>query len=199
MTDTGEYIVERRKIKHARINVNEQQRVKLIVPNEFTEEDISALLNHKHQWIEKNKRYFANTKPETIALKPDEILFMGKPIQSEFAASSKSELEKWYRKQAKNFITKRAQELSKQHKIRYNKIFIRNSTTKWGNCSPQKNLSFYWKLIKSPEYVIDYIILHELCHIVILKHNQNFWLKLSTLCSNYQKAVDWLNKYGKGL
>src|SRR5437762_9716121 len=103
MTDTVEYIVERRKIKHARINVNEQQRVKLIVPNEFTEEDISALLNHKHQWIEKNKKYFAESKPEIIKLKADEILFLGNAVQNVFAASGKAQLEKWYRKQAKQF------------------------------------------------------------------------------------------------
>ncbi|MBU0466669.1 MAG: M48 family metallopeptidase, partial [Nanoarchaeota archaeon] len=81
----------------------------------------------------------------------------------------------------------------------YNKLFIRKQKTKWGNCSPSKNISLNWKIILMPDYVKEYIILHELLHTKILNHSQAFWMHLSHKYPSYNLAIDWIKKYGNSL
>ena len=194
MADSSQYIIERKPIRHARINVNEQQQVKLIIPDHFSEEEIDRLISQKSKWIDQQLAHFKNEEQLYIDIPKGSILFLGKPHPK-----PDTDLYKWYRKQAKKYINNRVLELSEIHNIGFNKIYIRDSKTKWGNCSKQNNLSFNWRLVKAPPQVIDYVILHELCHTIILKHTQAFWLKLSTVCPEYNERADWLRKYGKSL
>jgi predicted metal-dependent hydrolase len=189
-----DYIIERKPVRHARINVNEKQVVKLIIPNNFSEDEIKRLIEQKRNWIEEKLSVFKNEEILSIDLPKAHILYLG-----EAHPKPKSDIEKWYRKQAKNYLSKRIDFLSKKHNLKYNKLFIRDSFNKWGNCSKENNISLNWRLIKAPAEVIDYVILHELCHTVILKHTQVFWLKLSTVCPNYNEQANWLKKYGKSL
>lgn len=195
----SEYIIERKKVKHARINVNEEKRVKLIIPEDFSQDDISRLLSQKADWIKKQQTFFSQEQINPVKLKEGQILLFGEAIIPEVDTQNYILLKKWYKEQAKDYILNRLTELSIQHKVKYNNVFIRDTKSKWGNCSKEKNLSFNWRLIKAPKYVIDYILLHELTHTLILKHTQAFWLKLSLLYPNYKQASDWLVKYGKTL
>ena len=108
-------------------------------------------------------------------------------------------LNKWYKRKARKLILERLKFYSDKHGFTYNKIFIRAQKTKWGNCSPRRNLSFNWRLIKSPLFVIDYIVLHELVHTEVLKHTNKYWMKLRLIYPEYKKAVNWLAKYGNEL
>jgi len=189
-----EYEIIRKEIKHARINVNEHKKVKLIVPNQFTEQEIELLLKQKEFWILKNIADFENEEKYNIKIPDGHILYLGKAT-----LPPKTDILIWYKKQAKELITKETKRLSQKNGFNYNRIFIRNSKTKWGNCSVKKNLSFNWRLIKAPIEIVQYVILHELCHTLILNHNQAFWLKLRSVCSDYQANASWLKKYGKSL
>jgi len=84
-------------------------------------------------------------------------------------------------------------------KLPFNKLFIRESKTKWGNCSKEKNISLNWKLIKAPDYVIDYIIIHELLHTVVMSHTHKFWTLLKSYYPDYKESIKWLEKYGNSL
>jgi len=194
MNIPNHYIIERKPILHARINVNENQVVRLIIPNNFSDDEIERLVIQKTKWINDQLESFHSEAKLKIVLSESEILFLGKshPMPG-------GDLDKWYKEQAKKYITNRVNQLATEHKFQFNKLFIRNVASKWGNCSKENNLSFNWRLIKAPEKVIDYVILHELCHTVILNHTQAFWLKLSTVCSTFKEQADWLKKYGKSL
>lgn len=189
-----DYIIERKPVRHARINVNEKQEVRLIIPKAFSEDEIERLVKQKTDWIKEKLAFFNNEESNIIYLPKANILYLGKAHPK-----PKSDIEKWYRKEAKNYLTKRIDFLAHKHNFKYNRIFIRDSKNKWGNCSKDKNISLNWRLIKAPVQVIDYVILHELCHTVIRKHTQAFWLKLSTVFPNYEEQTKWLKKYGKSL
>lgn len=213
------YILERKPVKHARIRVNENNSVRIIVPDSFSEQEIDALLNQKERWIAEKLAFFDDRK-ESIALHSNQILFLGekysfyhfselkreiiishehKTIRTGLELLDIAKLEKWYRKQARKIILERLETYSNKHGFVYKKVFIRAQKSKWGNCSPKKNLSFNWRLIKTPLFVIDYIVVHELVHTEILNHTKQFWMKLKLIFPDYKKAVNWLDKYGNSL
>lgn len=189
-----EYIIERKAVRHARINVNEKKEVRFIIPKSFSEDEIQRLIVQKSGWIKDKLAFFEKEEILDFELPKANILYLG-----EAHPKPKTDVVKWYRKEAKNYLAKRTEFLAKKYNLKYNRLFVRDSKNKWGNCSKEKNISLNWRLIKAPPQVIDYVILHELCHSVILKHTQAFWLKLSTVCPSYNEQAEWLKKYGKSL
>lgn len=189
-----EYIIERKAVRHARINVNEKKEVRFIIPKSFSEDEIQRLIVQKSDWIKNKLAFFEKEEFLDFELPKANILYLG-----EAHPKPKTDVVKWYRTEAKNYLTKRTEFLAKKYNFKYNRLFVRDSKNKWGNCSKEKNISLNWRLIKAPPQVIDYVILHELCHSVILKHTQAFWLKLSTVCPSYNEQAEWLKKYGKSL
>ena len=67
---------------------------------------------------------------------------------------------------------------------------------RWGSCTPKNNLNFNWRIIKAPLFVIRYIVVHELIHLIESNHTPKFWNILSIQVPDYQKAKDWLKRNG---
>ena len=88
--------------------------------------------------------------------------------------SSKKEVE-LLRKKAKEYLPKRIEELAKTHKLKYNKLRIKNVKTIWGSCSSKNNINLNLNLMKLRPELIDYVILHELCHTIEKNHSKKFW------------------------
>jgi len=107
--------------------------------------------------------------------------------------------ERWYKSIARKYLNQRTEELASKLNFKYNHIFIRNQRTKWGNCSKELNISYNWRLIKAPLFVIDYLIIHELVHTKIMNHTGKFWTLLRAHYPNYREAINWLDKYGNSL
>jgi predicted metal-dependent hydrolase len=218
MIFSDNYIIERRDVKHARLRVNEDGSVNLFVPNGFTDKNIQRLLEKKEQWIKKKQEFFNQKK--RIILKRNEILLLGnryayyyslqyenkiivdhkfKTIQAKRNLLDLTIQEQWLKKEAKKHIRDRIENLSSQLLLPYNKLYIRSSKKKWGNCSKEKNISINWRIIKTPPFVIDYIIVHELCHTIIMKHTVKFNTLLKSHYPDYEQAQSWLAKYGNDL
>lgn len=212
------YILIRKEVKHARLRVSEDGKVRIIAPPLFSDDDINSLLNKKSKWIARNMRFFENMSE--IELQRNQLLLFGNRYNyfydTTFAQkviinhehktiTAKRDLldlkvqEKWYRKVAKKYLTKRTDQLAEKLNFNYNKLYIRNPRNKWGNCSRDKNISLNWKLIKAPEYVIDYIIIHELLHTAVMEHTNKFWTLLKSYYPNYKESIKWLEKYGNSL
>ena len=219
MTLPNNYILERKPVKHARIRVDEKQMVRVIVPDRFSDSEINLLLDQKETWINNKLDFFTN-RPVIIPLDKDQLLYLGekytfkkydelkkqvlidsenKIIQSDYDLLNPAIQLNWYKLEARKVILKRLEELAKPYGFSYNRVFIRNQKTKWGNCSGKKNLSFNWRLIKSPQYVMDYVIMHELVHTEIFKHTRQFWVKLKSVYPKYKESIQWLDRYGNGL
>lgn len=104
----------------------------------------------------------------------------------------KEKLREWYIERAKEKINGRVQRYSKLIGITPQKIVIRNQEKRWGSCSHSGVLRFNWKVIMSPISVLDYVIVHELCHLLIKNHSDTFWNKLSSIVPDYKKKREWL-------
>jgi predicted metal-dependent hydrolase len=102
-------------------------------------------------------------------------------------------LENWLRKQAKNELLAQLRILLRKVKREPGKVFVMGQRTKWGNCSKLGNLSFNWRLILGPEFVLRYIVTHEAVHLAIPDHSQRFWLTVQSLCPETERAKRWLS------
>ena len=86
--------------------------------------------------------------------------------------------------------------LSKQHNFKFLEIKITNSKTKWGSCSSKLALSFNWRLIFAPLEILNYVIIHEMCHLKEMNHSKSFWNLVAKLCPEYKSARLWLKVNG---
>ncbi len=111
-------------------------------------------------------------------------------------AEIKRVISHWLLDKAKNHLSKRTHELASVHGFEFARLFIRSQTTKWGTCSTKRNLSLNRKLIQCPEMVIDYLIIHELCHLREMNHSARYWALVAEHFPNYREAEAWLKRYG---
>lgn len=108
-------------------------------------------------------------------------------------------LENWLRKQATHMIVAELEPLTRKLNRTPNRIYIMNQRTKWGNCSVLGNLSFNWRLIHAPPYVLRYLVTHEAVHLAVPDHSKRFWLTVQSLCPETERARQWLSANGRSL
>ena len=107
--------------------------------------------------------------------------------------------EKALRKQARQRITTRAEYYSEKLGVTYNRIAIKDTSSRWGSCSSLGNLNFSWRLILAPDYVLDYVVIHELCHLLEMNHSKAFWAHVASMQPSYKISRDWLKNHGQEL
>ena len=103
-----------------------------------------------------------------------------------------SQVETFYRAQAKIYLPKRARELANRHNICISSVRVTAAKTRFGSCNRQNGLNFSWRIMALPIPVIDSIILHELCHIIHFNHSSLFWQKLVQMDQNCLQNKQWL-------
>jgi hypothetical protein len=101
------------------------------------------------------------------------------------------------RKLACSELVQRTIDLAAQTKSEISRITIRNQRTRWGSCSRRRAISLNWRLIQTPAFVIDYIILHELMHLRQMNHSNRFWAEVEKVCPTWREAEQWLRKHGR--
>ena len=103
-------------------------------------------------------------------------------------------MEKYLRELAVRELPARVKELEALHGFSVRRITIRNQRTRWGSCSRTGAISLNWRLIQTPDFVRDYIILHELAHLRHMNHSDLFWDEVQRLCPEYFEAEKWLKQ-----
>ena len=104
-------------------------------------------------------------------------------------------IEKYLRQLAARELPPRVREFSAQHQIDVERITVRNQKSRWGSCSRRGTISLNWRLIQTPEFVRDYIILHELAHRRHMNHSARFWSEVERLCPDFRTAERWLKTH----
>lgn len=100
-----------------------------------------------------------------------------------------------YAKEAKEELPIRVCELANKHHFSFNKLSFRNNKSRWGSCSSDKNISLNVHLMRLPDKLIDYIILHELCHTIEMNHSAAFWKLLEKVCPESEQYKKEIKKY----
>jgi predicted metal-dependent hydrolase len=108
-------------------------------------------------------------------------------------------IERWYRRTARAEIAPRLDEAVASLGRAYTKLTIREQRTRWGSCSTTGAMSFNWRLLLGPEDVLDYVIWHEACHLVVMDHSRRFWALLERHRPGYRAPQRWLRDNGTAL
>lgn len=104
-------------------------------------------------------------------------------------------LERWLREQARSDIQTAVVRVGDRIGAHPERIYVMSQRTKWGNCSRRRNLSFNWRLVMAPEYVLRYLVTHETVHLAIPDHSAKFWLTVQSLCPETARARQWLVRH----
>ncbi len=105
-------------------------------------------------------------------------------------------LENWYIQQAKMMFPIRVMHYQRLTGGVVRKIRIKDQKTRWGSCSSLNNLNFSWRLIMAPPEVLDYVVVHELCHLTHMNHSKDFWGMVARIMPGYQESKRWLKENG---
>lgn len=167
--------------KTVAIQVNSDLSVTVRAPRSASEKDIEEILKKKEAWISKHIEKIKETK-ERVEAEPTEKLTREKVIA--------------LAEEALKVIPERVEYFAKVIGVTYGKITIRNQKTRWGSCSSKGNLNFNCLLMLAPPEVLDYVVVHELCHRKQMNHSKAFWLEVEKVLPNYKEVRKWLKEEG---
>lgn len=108
-------------------------------------------------------------------------------------------MDRRYRKAAREYFSKRCEYFRPFTGGSYSRITIRDQKTRWGSCSSTGTLSFNYRLMFAPPRVLDYVVVHELCHLTHMNHSKDFWNLVSSVQPDYKVYRTWLKEHGREL
>lgn len=122
----------------------------------------------------------------------DQLIEIGELNEEEL----KRDLKKFYISRCKKIIGERILTYQSRLRVKPKTVEIVESTTKWGSCSSSKHVTFNYRLAMAPVEVIDYVIIHELCHLFHMNHDRSFWRRVGSMMRDYKKKQEFLEQYG---
>jgi predicted metal-dependent hydrolase len=104
-------------------------------------------------------------------------------------------IERYLRELAARELPVRVLELAALHQLPVRRVIVRSQRSRWGSCSRRGTISLNWRLVQTPIFVRDYLVLHELAHLKEMNHSQRFWNELARLCPGFREAECWLKQH----
>jgi predicted metal-dependent hydrolase len=160
-----------------RLEVPWGEPARLTAPRSMSRAEVERVLHDKRAWIEEQRR----RQVPRLGL--------------ERLSVSESEA----RISAREHVTALAEEEAARFGVAYRRIRIGGQRTLWGSCSPVGTLSFNWRLVLAPAAVLDYVVVHELCHLRVPNHSRRFWALVETRRPDWREQRDWLREHGPEL
>lgn len=167
--------------KTVSLQVNDDMTVTIRAPKHISKREIDKILTEKEAWILKHMKLISEAKASIEASNVQKL--------------TSQELEK-LASEALEYIPKRVEYYSKLVGVDYGRITIRNQKTRWGSCSSKGNLNFNCLLMLTPTEVLDYVVVHELCHRKEMNHSKAFWSEVEKIIPNYKDYIKWLKNEG---
>ena len=106
----------------------------------------------------------------------------------------KNLLVDWYKKYAKIHLEEKTKKFSETMNVNPKSIVIKNYKSRWGSCSSKGELSFNWRIILTPQWIVDYIVVHELCHLLEFNHSPKYWSHVKRYIPNWKDCRNWLKE-----
>lgn len=195
-----EYSLKRAERKTISITVKPDLTVEVRSPFWLSKKQIDEFVCSKKDWIERKIENFKALSQESKATDfsfDGYCLLLGEeePIKEliEQDGNVKEELTKFYKKFAKRYFQARLDEIAKKAEINYSALTVTSAKTRWGSCRGDR-ISLSYHLIMAEPSAVDYVITHELCHIIHPNHSRAFWGEVQRLCPNYTEEKARLKK-----
>lgn len=220
-----DFDVEYRKRKTMSIQIDSEGMVLVIAPKGLAKEQIREVVRSKSKWIDKKLKeikeigykpevrnfvdgelfmYLGEKFPLKIELdddirKPNIMISQGEIlIQTPYNDASllKKVVEKWYRERCLDVISKRVDYYKQFVGKGPNRIRVKEQKKRWGSCTFRGDILFNWRCVMAPLDIIDYIVVHEMCHLIHMNHSKEYWKSVESVLPDYRERREWLKKYG---
>ena len=178
MTRNITYQIIRSNRKTIAIQITPTGEVVVRCPQRMPTAQIQAFLEEKQDWLRKHL--------EKIESRPDLPRFTEAQIRDLADKALKT-------------IPQRVAYFAQRIGVTYGRITIRNQTSRWGSCTSQGNLNFNCLLMLAPSEVLDYVVVHELCHRKEMNHSARFWAEVARVIPGYEASKKWLKDNGGAL
>jgi len=189
-------------------------------PLRMKEADIRKFIGEKKDWIKRKRaRALKDTVPPRQYVDGERFLYLGVEIPLRIVSNQRPALimgrvfkltksslpqaesvfKAWYKKRARTVLTERVQFFADKYGFKVGKIRISSARTRWGSYSSKGTLSFTWRLVMAPLEIIDYVVVHELCHLKDMNHSNAFWAQVEIILPDYKRRRKWLKENGGAL
>lgn len=213
------------RVKSATITV-EESSVLIAVPRLLELERIKKLLKNKRQWI-KDKialHYEAQPKSNKVFVSGECFSYLGRNYRLKvnqgyykpaklingrfcvtlFAGTDNADLIKdsllaWYEKHADIKFNEKVKRYAEIMNVKFNSVGIKSYKSRWGSCTAEGDITFNWKIIMAPNRIVDYVVVHELCHLIHHDHSPKFWREVERFMPDYLECKEWLKHNGARL
>lgn len=208
--------------KKLNITVERDRSIVVHAPEEVSDEKIQQVVDSKRQWIYEKinhpQKYQDPPHPPGKELVSGEsALYLGRQYRIELVKTGLSKIQfaqrflipvtqaekreetlrEWYIGKAKEKIVPRVKHHARELGVNFAEIKIVDNRYRWGSCTVKNNVNFNWRLIKAPMFVIDYVIIHELAHLIEPNHTPRFWNIVRAQSPTVEKAKAWLKENGQ--
>ena len=207
------------KRKTFKIEIDDNLFITLRVPLYVTNKEITEFLEKNILWIQKAIERISS-KPKFVRkyAEGEIFLFLGENyplnvrqninfhfkfdgnnfiLSEQGFPSAKKYFENFYKAKAKIIIHKRVCDIAIKLGIKFNKLRITSALSRWGSCNSIGNVNFSWRLIMAKPTVIDYVIIHEFCHLFEFNHSKKFWELVKKIMPDYTVHKKWLDENAK--
>lgn len=222
------YEVVRSRRKTADIVIERDGRVLVRAPEEVATERIEDIIKSKRLWIFRNLAEWRDLNATRVVREyrnGEGFLYLGRSYRLLLVAGqeqplllksgrlclrrdlvdrgeipvTKAAFRDYYIARGLERLTQRVQYYAPKVGVRPRRTDVRELGHRWASCSPSGDLAFHWKCMMAPPTIIDYIVIHELCHLHHGDHTEAFWNEVDKVAPNYRERKEWLRKNGAGL
>ncbi len=208
-------VVQSASSKKLILHIDNKERIPVLsIPKYCTRKRAVNFVNENMDWILETlkklpeRKYFSDG--ETISLFGQNVMISHQPnarcgvrldgsilIVSGGAEFLHRRIKDYIRKTAEEEFYKLSTPLADKIGCKINGICIKDTKSRWGSCSTLNNINYNWRIALAPQYVIDYLMAHEVAHLKHQNHSANFWQCVAGLYPDWQKGRDWLQKSGR--
>ena len=212
------YQVVKSERKTLYLTVERDNSIVIKAPKKASDEQIRKFFEKKQLWIYtklEEKKYLSNTLKNREFLNWEWFFYFWRmyklklvdnenfklrfykntfELNNNFTENWKEIFIDWYKTKFKEKTYKRVEFLASKYWFSPNKISVKDLGNRWGSCTKNNNINFHWKVMLAPISVIDYIIIHELCHIKEKNHSPRFWDMLYKYMPDYEYHKEWLKR-----
>jgi predicted metal-dependent hydrolase len=217
-------IVRSARRRKLTITVERDREIIVHVPADTSEETVHRLVDSKRQWIfdklHHSQKYQDRVHPPgKEVVNGESAPYLGRDYRIEIAETESGEVEfsrffmvprshqakrrealkAWYITRAKSTILPRAEQIARELGVTFTSAKIVDNRYRWGSCTVTSTVNFNWRLIKAPMFVVDYVIVHELAHLLEGNHTPRFWNIVRATSPTMEKAKEWLKEHGQVL
>ena len=221
--DGNGFIVEvirtsRRKSADIRV---EEGAVSIVVPTDTPVERIDQLLAAKRRWIKEKMALQQEKAPASTRqfVSGDAFPYLGRnyrlkiergsfapvrllngrlmvvlPYGDEQPHMVRNALVRWYKRQAEQKLTEKVKHFAPMVGVEPKSVKIKTFKSRWGSCTAKGELEFNWQILLAPNRMVDYVVIHELCHLIRHDHSPEFWQEMNRVMPDYQECRDWLKE-----